>query len=108
MGDVVKAILRLVRTDCAVGEVVNIGNDEDITIEGLAFLVKQRTSIASAVHYIPYDQAYEPGFEDMARRVPSLEKLVQLTGFRPSTHLNIIIDKVAAHLAVKKKLVQAA
>jgi UDP-glucose 4-epimerase len=108
VGDVVKAILRLVRTDCAVGEVVNIGNDEEITIEGLAFLVKQITSSASAVHYIPYDQAYESGFEDMARRVPSLEKLVQLTGFRPSTHLNLIIDKVAAHFAVKKKLVQAA
>jgi UDP-glucose 4-epimerase len=93
-------------TDRAVGEVVNIGNDHEITIEELASLVRQRTSSASAVHYIPYDQAYEPGFEDMAQRVPSLEKLVQLTDFRPSTPLTVIIDKVAVHLSAKSKLVQ--
>lgn len=106
VGDVVEAILRLVGTACAVGEVVNIGNDEEITIEDLASLVKGRTGSASPVQFIPYDQAYEPGFEDMARRVPSLDKLVRLTGFRPSTPLPVIIDKVAAHLAAKKPVVQ--
>ena len=95
-------------TDRAVGEVVNIGNDQEITIEELASLVKQRTGSASAVHYIPYDQAYEPGFEDMARRVPSLDKLMRLTGFRPSTPLSVIIDKVAAHIAAKTQVVQPA
>ncbi|MFZ0964025.1 MAG: NAD-dependent epimerase/dehydratase family protein [Terriglobia bacterium] len=108
VGDVVEAILRLVRTDSAVGEVVNVGNDQEITIEGLASLVKQGTSSASAVHYIPYDEAYEPGFEDMARRVPSLEKLVRLTDFRPSTPLPVIIDKVAAYISSKKQIVQSA
>jgi len=94
VGDAVEAILRLVGADSAVGEVINIGNDTEITIENLALLVKQKTKSASPVHFIPYDEAYEPGFEDMARRVPSLEKLVALTGFRPSTPLPAIIDKV--------------
>ena len=99
VGDVVEALLRLVAADAAVGEVVNIGNDEEITIEDLALMVKQRTSSASLVRHIPYDEAYEPGFEDMARRVPSLEKLVRLTGFRPSTPLPAIIDRVAGYFA---------
>jgi UDP-glucose 4-epimerase len=98
VGDVVEAILRLVCTAGAVGEVVNIGKDEEITIGDLASLVKARTGSTSPVQFIPYDQAYEPGFEDMARRVPSLEKLVGLTGFRPSTPLSVIIDKVVEHI----------
>ncbi len=106
VGDTVKAILKLTDTDRAVGEVVNIGNDQEITIEELASLVKQRTSSASAVHYIPYDQAYEPGFEDMARRVPSLEKLMRLIDFRPSTSLPFIIDKVAAYADAKRETVR--
>jgi UDP-glucose 4-epimerase len=99
VGDAVEAILRLMGADGAVGEVVNIGNDSEITIEDLAVLVKERTNSASPVHFIPYDEAYEPGFEDMARRVPSVEKLVRLAGFRPSTPLPVIIDKVVAHFS---------
>jgi UDP-glucose 4-epimerase len=95
--DTVNAILRLMDNDRAVGEVVNIGTDEEITINGLAERVKRRTRSQSPVVHIPYDQAYEPGFEDMARRVPSLEKLERLTGFRPGTRLNEIIDRVVAH-----------
>jgi len=102
VSDAVNAILRLVRTDGAVGEVVNIGSDEEITIEDLARLVKQRTQSASAFRYIPYDEAYEPGFEDMARRVPSLEKLVRLIGFRPTTPLTTIIDSVVAHFGARR------
>jgi UDP-glucose 4-epimerase len=105
--DAVEAIIRLVGADGAVGELVNIGNDAEITIEGLALLVKQRTNSASPVHFIPYDEAYEPGFEDMARRVPSLEKLVRLAGFRPSTPLPVIIDQVVAHFAARHRLVPA-
>jgi len=107
VGDAVEAIIRLVGADGAVGEVVNIGNDAEITIEDLALLIKQRTNSPSPVHFIPYDEAYEPGFEDMARRVPSLEKLVRLAGFRPSTPLTAIIDKVVAHFAAKPRLVPA-
>jgi UDP-glucose 4-epimerase len=97
VGDAVEAIMRLMGADGAVGEVVNIGNDHEITIEELASLVKERTESTSTVHYIPYDEAYEPGFEDMARRVPSLEKLVRLAHFRPTTPLPVIIDKMVAY-----------
>jgi len=95
--DTVEALLRLMSTSAAVGEVVNIGNTEEISIEDLALRVKQRTSSSSRIEYVPYDQAYEPGFEDMMRRVPAVEKLEALTGFRPSTSLNEIIDRVAAY-----------
>ena len=108
VGDAVEAILKLIDTDRAVGEVVNIGNDQEITIEELAYLVRQRTGSASVVHYIPYDQAYEPGFEDMTRRVPALEKLMRITSFRPFTPLSAIIDKVAAHIAARTPVVQTA
>lgn len=95
--DTVQAVLRLVNTDRSVGEVVNIGTDEEVSIDGLASVVKERTRSRSQVTHIPYDQAYEPGFEDMLRRVPSLEKLQKLTGFRPSTPLSEIVDRVVAY-----------
>jgi UDP-glucose 4-epimerase len=106
--DAVEALLRLAATDKAVGEVVNVGNDHEVTIEGLAHLVKERTSSSSPVQYIPYDQAYEPGFEDMFRRVPCLDKLEQLTGFRPATELPEVIDRVAAYQSRRKEFVGAA
>src|SRR6202162_4435865 len=99
--DSVEAMLRLVSTDAAVGEVVNVGNDEEVTIEGLAQMVKERTKSSSPIEYIPYDQAYEPGFEDMLRRVPCVDKLHALTGFRPRTSLNEIIDRVSAFFQQK-------
>jgi UDP-glucose 4-epimerase len=92
--DTVEALLRLLDTQKSIGEVVNIGNTEEVSIEGLAQLVKQRTSSRSSIEYIPYDKAYEPGFEDMMRRVPCVDKLEALTGFRPRTSLNEIIDRV--------------
>lgn len=107
VADAVEAIYRLVSTDRAVGEVVNIGSDEETTIEHLAYLVKERTGSPSPVQFIPYDQAYEPGFEDMQRRLPCLEKLVRLTGFRPGTPLTEIIDRVTAHFLQKRELVSA-
>ena len=101
--DAVEALLRLTATDEAVGEVVNVGNDEEVTIEDLAMQVKKRTASASEIEYVPYDRAYEPGFEDMFRRVPSLDKLQQMTGFRPTTPLTEIIDRVTAFLSAKKE-----
>jgi len=97
--DTVESLLRLIDTPRAVGEVVNIGNTEEISIEGLAQRVKQRTNSNSAIEFIPYDRAYEPGFEDMMRRVPSVDKLQALTGFRPQTSLNEIIDRVATYFS---------
>jgi UDP-glucose 4-epimerase len=103
--DAVEALLRLAAIDKAVGEVVNIGDGSEITIEALARLVKERTGSSSTIEYVPYDQAYEPGFEDMFRRVPCLDKLEQLTGFRPSTKLPEVIDRVAAYQNRKKEFV---
>ena len=105
--DAVEALLRLSATDKAVGEVVNVGNDHEISIESLALLVKERTGSSSPIEHIPYDQAYEPGFEDMFRRVPCLDKLEQLTGFRPAAKLPEIIDRVAAYQSRKKEFVGA-
>lgn len=99
--DTVQSLLRLTANERAIGEVINIGTDQEISIEGLAHLVKQRTNSNSSLEYVPYDRAYEPGFEDMFRRVPSLEKLQSLANFRPSIPLATIIDNVAEHLRAK-------
>src|ERR1700731_118036 len=101
--DTVEGLIRLMDTERSVGEVVNVGNIEEITIEGLAQLVKQRTSSSSPIEFVPYDQAYEPGFEDMMRRVPCVDKLHALTGFRPETSLNEIIDRVTAFFRQKEE-----
>jgi len=103
VGDAVQAMLRLVSKDQAVGEVVNIGNDEEITIEQLACLVKEKTASKSPLKWVPYDKAYEPGFEDMFRRVPSTEKLMRITGYRPRTKLNAIVDMVAADVVARRE-----
>jgi UDP-glucose 4-epimerase len=103
--DAVEALLRLAATDKAIGEVVNVGNDYEITIESLARLVKEQTGSSSLIEFIPYDQAYEPGFEDMFRRVPCLDKLQRLTGFRPTGKLPDIIDRVAGYQSRKKEFV---
>ena len=100
--DTVQAVIKLLDSEKAVGEVVNIGNTEEITIEDLAKRVKERTGSASMIAYIPYDKAYEPGFEDMMRRVPCIDKLHSITGFKPQTSLNEIIDRVASHMREKQ------
>ena len=100
--DTVEALLRIVPLERAIGEVINIGNTEEITIEDLAKTVKQRTNSNSPIHYVAYEKAYEPGFEDMMRRVPSIDKLHGLTGFRPQTNLAEIIDRVVAYYRQKE------
>jgi UDP-glucose 4-epimerase len=102
--DTVEALLMLMPLGCAIGEVINIGNTEEVTIENLAKMVKQRTNSSSPIHYIPYDKAYEPGFEDMMRRVPCIDKLRSLTGFRPEISLTDIIDRVSAYYQQKEGL----
>jgi UDP-glucose 4-epimerase len=101
--DSVESLIRLLATDQSIGEVVNIGTDQEVTIERLAHLVKERTESDSPVTFVPYDQAYEPGFEDMPRRVPSLDKLEKLTGFRPAIPLVEIVDRVIAHSQKRKE-----
>jgi UDP-glucose 4-epimerase len=95
--DTVEAVIRLMDRG-AFGEVVNIGSTEEISIEGLARLVRQRLGSNSRICYVPYERAYRAGYEDMVRRVPCVEKLYRLTGFRPQIALPEIIDAAALHL----------
>ncbi len=103
VGDVIQALLKLVATPKAVGEVFNIGSTEEITIEGLAELVKQRVKSDSEIRYIPYEQAYEEGFEDMLRRVPSIEKINKCIGWRATTPLDATIDSIAQYFDERDK-----
>jgi UDP-glucose 4-epimerase len=101
--DAVEAVLRLAGREQAVGEVINIGSDREVTIEVLAQVVRERSGSSSPVTYVPYDRAYEPGFEDMNRRVPALEKLEALTGFRAVTPLERIVDRVIEFFQRKRE-----
>jgi UDP-glucose 4-epimerase len=94
VGDAVEALVRISQSSSVIGEVLNVGNDQEITIGDLAKLVRERTGSSSEISYIPYDKAYGPGFEDMQRRVPSLKKLERLIKYRPSTPLGQIVDSV--------------
>jgi UDP-glucose 4-epimerase len=88
-------LIRLQRCEAARGQVFNIGGTEEITILALARLVVQTLNSKAAVEFVPYAQAYAPGFEDMRRRKPVVEKLERVIGFRPSTPLSEIIRLTA-------------
>ena len=94
VGDVVAALAKLVRTESALGEVFNLGNDEELSINELAERIRSAAGSRSPIVHIPYEQAYEEGFEDMQRRVPSLEKARRVIGYAPATRLAQIIEKV--------------
>jgi UDP-glucose 4-epimerase len=94
VGDVVECLLKLVSEPRAIGQVFNIGNMEEVTILRLAEIVKERTGSSSTIEFVPYDKAYEAGFEDMPRRVPHLGKVQNLVGYEPKVQLNEIITKV--------------
>ena len=91
VGDVVNGLIKLVEEPRAVGEVFNIGNAEEISIRELANRVKQLTGSASEIVFVPYDQAYEVGFEDMPRRVPDLSKINRLVGYAPTVGLDEVL-----------------
>ena len=95
--DAVWAILKLVEQPDAVGEIFNIGGGEEITIERLAHTVKDRLSSPSIITYIPYEQAYEQGFEDMRKRAPDISKIERLIGYKPRYSLGDIIADVAEY-----------
>ena len=101
--DVVGALLKLADHEGALGQVFNIGNDsEEVSIRALAQRVKERTKSASEIATIPYDKAYESGFEDMPRRVPDLGKIRSLVGYEPKVHLDEILDRVIAYFTSDK------
>jgi UDP-glucose 4-epimerase len=94
VGDVVEALIKLADCDRAVGQVLNIGNAEEIAIEDLARRVKALAVSHSPIEYIPYAMAYEEGFEDMVRRVPDISKIRGYIGWEPRVQLNEMIEKV--------------
>jgi UDP-glucose 4-epimerase len=98
VGDVVEGLIRLVGARDAIGQVFNIGNVEEISILDLARRIKAMTGSASDIVLIPYDQAYDEGFEDMPRRVPDLSKIHATVGYRPTMSLEQILDQVIAHM----------
>ena len=97
VGDVVDALQRLVAEPRAVGEVFNVGNTQEISIMALAEKVRDLTGGRSEIVTIPYDQAYETGFEDMPRRVPDLAKISHLVGYAPEVGLDEILARVVDH-----------
>jgi UDP-glucose 4-epimerase len=94
--DAVEAVGRLIQTPAAFGQVFNVGADREVTIRGLAEMVRERSGSKSKITLIPYEQAYAEGFEDMNRRVPDCSKLERAIGFRPRTGLEQIVDDVIA------------
>ena len=97
VGDVVRAMVALINEPKAVGQVFNIGNSREITIGELAGRIKSMTGSSSPIVKIPYDQAYEAGFEDMPRRVPAIDKIDALVGYAPTVDLEEILARVIAH-----------
>ncbi len=97
VGDVVRILAHLAEHADAVGEVVNVGTDEEVNIESLARQVKAQSESSSEIVLVPYDVAYSRGFEDMQRRVPDLTKLDRLLADRPRTTLQQILASVITH-----------
>ena len=94
VSDVVGCLMKLMKEKKAIGEVFNIGNREEVTILKLAEMVKAQAGSQSEIVFIPYDKAYEAGFEDMPRRVPDLTKIHKLVGYEPTVQLHETINRV--------------
>ena len=99
--DVVRAVIALIDEPRAVGEIFNIGGDGEISMNDLAARVKSITGSASPIQHIPYDEAYQEGFEDMERRVPDISKIAGLIGYRNTYDLDNILNKVVEYERTK-------
>ena len=102
IGDVVNIIIKLALNPKAIGKIFNIGSSQEITIKKLAELIKEMTGSKSEIIYIPYDKAYEEGFEDLRRRVPDISRIKELIDYKPSTNINKIIELVIEDFIKKK------
>jgi len=101
VSDVVGALTALAGEFRAVGEVINVGNNQEISIEDLAHLVKEMTGSRSPITYTSYEDAYMAGFEDMSRRVPDLTKINQLIGYKPRRDIRTIIADVISYMKAR-------
>jgi UDP-glucose 4-epimerase len=99
--DVVGALLKLVKEPRAIGQVINVGNTQEVTIVQLAERVRDLTGSKSPIKFIPYDEAYESGFEDMPRRVPCLKRVRELIGYEPRNTLDDILVQVIEYFRKK-------
>ena len=94
--DVIEAVLLVAFSDKTIGQVFNVGNDTEITILNLAHKIIEATNSSSSIEYVNYEDAYGSGFEDMARRVPNIQKINQVLGWKPKKNLIDIINDVAS------------
>jgi UDP-glucose 4-epimerase len=96
--DVIDAVVSVAFSDNTIGQVINIGNDKEISMNNLAKRIIELTNSSSQIKYIPYSEAYGDGFEDMERRVPNIDLINSLTGWKPKRGLDEIIKDVAQDL----------
>ena len=99
VSDVVGGLLGLIDHRDAAGEVFNIGSQQEVSILELAEKVKAMTKSESEIVLVPYEKAYEEGFEDMTRRVPDTGKIAKLVGYKPTVSLEQILERVIAYLS---------
>ena len=97
VGDVVGAMIKLIQNPEAYGEVFNVGHTKEISILELGSLIKEMTDSSAEIVFVPYDQAYEQGFEDMRRRLPDLSKIERVIGYKPSMDLPELLAHIIAH-----------
>ena len=96
--DVIDAVIAIAFADNTIGKVINIGNDFEISINGLAQKIIAETDSKSEIVYVPYEEAYGDGFEDMERRVPNIDLINQLVGWKPQRNLSTIIADISAEM----------
>ena len=101
VGDVVDALLKLVAEPRAIGQVINVGTTQEITMAALAERIRELSRSQSVIKFVPYDEAYESGFEDMPRRVPDLERINALIGYDPKQTLDDILIQVIDYFRKK-------
>lgn len=107
VGDVVDALIRLMETPGVTGEIFNIGHREKTTILDLAKLTKRLTRSDSPIVFVPYEEAYAEGFEDMLHRLPDISKIEQLIGYKPTKNLTEILESVIVHFRTQTGVVGA-
>jgi UDP-glucose 4-epimerase len=90
-------LIRLMDCADAIGQVFNIGSTEEVTILALAHRIKELVKSTSEIVMVPYDQAYEQGFEDMHRRIPDTTKIRETVGFQPQRTLDEVLERIIAH-----------
>lgn len=100
VADVIEALIAVSNSENTIGTVVNIGNSEEISIHDLAQKIIEATNSKSKIVYIPYEDAYLDGFEDMERRVPNIDRIRKLTGWEPTRNLETIIRDMVRHLSI--------